>query len=112
MLKLCHDLWRLLRSWWRVDRVHIPRGDGALLRMPISSVLGVDGRWWTVESRVVAEGPRESFVRYGCRDGAMIAFLEVRPSPPFGPGTIDWIVDGLPRELNAGEIEVYAIASE
>lgn len=105
---LLHDFARLIRSWWRIDAIRTPASDGALLRLTASSVLGIAGRWWTVHSRTVGDGAQGAFVGYRCGDGDETGWLEVRPPPPFGAGTIHWTSANGTVELHPADIEVYA----
>lgn len=108
MLAVLRDLCRLLRSWWRVDRIRTPSSAGQLLRLDTGCLLNVAGSWWTVDSRVVGDGARGAFVRYRCRDGETIGWLEVHPPPPFGSGTITWTCGERTMALDSGDIEVFA----
>jgi hypothetical protein len=108
MGQILRDVSRLLRSWWRVDAIRAPSSEGQLLRLAVSSVLGIGGRWWTIISRTVGDGKHGPFVGYRCEDGDDSAWLEVRPPPPFGMGTIQWTSANHTLELHPTEIEVYA----
>jgi hypothetical protein len=108
MSAFLRDLWRLFRSWWRVDSIRATSSEGELLRLEASSVLGIAGHWWTVTSRTVGDGVQGPFVGYRCEDGDESGWLEVRPPPPFGVGTIRWTCADITVELHPAEIEVYA----
>jgi hypothetical protein len=110
MRSLLHDLLRLIRSWYRVDRIRTSPVAGQLLRLEVPTLLGLSGRWWTVESRAVGDGAAGPFVGYRCRDGEATGWLEVRPPPPFGTGAIRWTCADETVAMHPDDIEVYAPA--
>lgn len=108
---LFHDIGRLLWSWWTVDRIRVSSREGELLRLPIGTLLQVDGTWWTVKSRWICDHTQGLFVRYQCDHGSESATLEVHAPVPTGSGQIGWITTTGARDLHPAEIEVYEITT-
>jgi hypothetical protein len=104
---LLTELWRLMRAWWRVDRIRVSPVQGELLRVPVAAALRIEGHSWTVDARWVGDGATGPFVRYQCGHEQRTAWLEVCPAPPLGTGRIRWTERTESRELQAAEIEVY-----
>lgn len=100
---------RLLWTWWAVDRIRVSPTEGELLRLPINTLLQLEGTWWTVQTRWVCDSAHGSSVRYQCGTDDKIATLDVQPPPPAGSGRIRWTTGKVSRELHPSEIEVYEI---
>jgi hypothetical protein len=65
-LSLWRDLWRLLRSWWRTDRVRIPLRDGELLQLQIGEVVVIRGSVVRITGRRVVRSSARVEVVYEC----------------------------------------------
>lgn len=90
-----------------MDRIRVSPQEGELLRLPVHTLLQLEGVWWTVQTRWVCDSAHGPAVRYQCEHEEETATLEVQQLPPVGTGTIRWTIDSVSRELHPAEIEVY-----
>ncbi len=99
---------RLARSFWEVDRVRAPPGEGRLLRIRPPSILMVEGRAAEVLARSVGDGASGPYVLYRCRSASGPCQLRVAPVGPGWRPRLRWMENGVERELSEGEVEVFA----
>jgi hypothetical protein len=104
---LLRDLLRLVQSWWTVDRIRASPREGALLRMPVGTVIRIVGESWVIEKRWICDGATGPLVRYECGNGVTTATLEVRAASQFCGDQIRWKSASVISELHVTDIEVY-----
>lgn len=97
---------RLIRDWWRIDRVRISPCEGRLLRLQPGDLLRLEGMTLTVIAREI--DPDESGVRYRCEGEGLIGELWVGLVAARQADEVVWSREGCRWRLPAGEIEVYA----
>lgn len=104
--QLASDFRRLLRSFWRVDRIRTSPADGRLLRLQPPCILVVDGRPMEMVARTLVHAAEGTTVSYVCRLGQDEGRLTV---PVAGGSTaVVWTTYGVERRLTADQVEVFA----
>ena len=101
------DAWRLLRSWWQVDRIRVPPSEGIFLRLRCGALLRVQQQWFEVVRRTVATGGEGSWVEYECAGQGQVARLRAQPLASGQPRALYWSANGEIRLLDPTEIEVF-----
>ena len=109
LAKLGRDLVRLVRSWWRVDRVRISLDEGRLLRFEPPCIVVVEARPAEVLARTTGQSAAGPFVAYDCRSALGPCRLQVGlPGPGLAP-RVCWTEQGAQRTIAADSVEVYPL---
>lgn len=104
----CLSRWfRLLRSWWQVDRVRVSPREGRLLRLSPPCIVRIMGRYAQVHHRRMGETHTGPYVCYECTVDDEPAQLWVMPSGEQYVQVIHWNHAGKRVHLHAEEIEVF-----
>ena len=98
---------RLLRSWWRADRVRLSPGEGRLLRLGAPCILRFGGRYVQVMRRRTGQTPGGPYVCYECEVDGQTGELWVEPTGERLPPRVAWREGGVVRVLAADEVEVF-----
>jgi hypothetical protein len=105
--RLLRDVFRLIASWWQVDRVRVSPHEGRLLRLEPPCVMVVESRPAEVLARTVGRTAAGPFVVYDCRSATGPCQLRVVPLGEGYVSRVSWIEDGRERELAADDVEVF-----
>ncbi|HUG91456.1 MAG TPA: hypothetical protein VML55_11510 [Planctomycetaceae bacterium] len=89
-MQLLASIVRLIRSWWRVDRIRISAAEGRLLRLEPGALLTIDGQPVEVVERRAPQQPDQTLIEYDCRTAAAPCRLFVRQSAAGGGTTVEW----------------------
>ena len=65
-MQILRDLWRLIRSWWQVDRIRISPSEGRLWRLDPPCVVFVDGTPVEVLRKLPTTQDASRVVEYEC----------------------------------------------
>jgi len=104
---MLRDLYKLLRSWWQVDRVRISPAEGRLLRLIPPCIISVNGRSVEVLRRSVDRKTSEPIVQYdGLCEGRTVQLI-VTPRGKGRTTSVVWFENGRARELCEFEVETY-----
>jgi len=107
MLMLVRQLWRLLHSWWRNDRIRVSPAEGQLLRLVPPCYLIINGQPVEIVGRTGQDSGRDQVVSYACRCGAGDGLLSVQRAIANREPVIIWQHQGAVARLLAAQIEVY-----
>ena len=111
MRELVTDLWRLVQSWWNVDRIRVSPREGRLLRLQPPCILLVEGCPVEVLSRILGQSTRGLTIAYECRSAAGACRLTVQPAGNSTP-EVTWFASGVERLIAEHEVEVFALARQ
>ncbi len=115
MISRFDRLVRLIRDWWRIDRVRISPREGRLLRLQPGDLLQLEGMTVTVIARQVYPrrvyprrvDPDASGVRYRCEGAGFGGELWVGLDAGRQADEVVWSRQGCQQRLPAVEVEVY-----
>ena len=99
---LVRQLWRLLHSWWRQDRIRLSPAEGRLLRLEPPCFLVIDGEPFEVVKRTLRPSDKEPVAVYAFRTSASELMVRQGLTPE-----IVWQHQGVVRRLHETDIEVY-----
>ncbi len=105
--RLLRDVFRLIASWWQVDRVRVSPDEGRLLRLEPPCVVVIESRPAEVLARTVGRTAAGPFVVYDCRSATGPYQLRVVPLGDGQVSCVCWIENGRERELAADDVEVF-----
>jgi hypothetical protein len=105
---LLRDLCRLLRSWWRIDRVRVPPREGELLHLKVGDVVVVERCVVQVTSRRVVESSGGAAVIYRCATESQTGWLAISTNSCQSPQIALWRFIARVVEVSVDEIEVFA----
>jgi hypothetical protein len=99
---LVRQLWRLLHSWWRQDRIRLSPTEGRLLRLEQPCFLVIDGQPFEVVKRTLRPSDKERVAVYAFRTSASELVVRQGLTPE-----ILWQHQGVVRRLHETDIEVF-----
>jgi hypothetical protein len=99
---LVKQLWRLVHSWWRQDRIRLSPTEGRLLRLEPPCFLVIDGQPFEIVKRTLRPSDREPVAVYTCRTCGSELMIRQGLTPE-----ILWHHQGVVRRLHETDIEVY-----
>ncbi len=105
-LSLLASIGRLLRRWWRADRIRISPTEGRVLRLPVPCFVRIAGRMVKVQDRPKRAGAW--LIYTWVADYHDRGQLWVRPGYGAGSAIIRYIERGNPRPLTEADIDVFA----
>lgn len=113
---LLTDMARLLRSWWKIDRVRISPREGRLLRLKPPCVVVVEDRPAEVLARTLGRNSTATIagneewisVVYDCRSVAGSCRLRLSVAPGGTLEAVYWTTDGQERWVTEESVEVYS----
>jgi hypothetical protein len=106
-LQISGALLRLLRSWWRVDRVRISPREGALLRLQPPCVLEIGNHRVEVVARRETK-EEQTVVVYNCNTDQGPATLRINLADQGCTTAVYWQMQGSIYQLSPADIQVYA----
>ncbi len=107
--RLFETVWKLIRSWWCVDRVRISPREGELLRLDVPCILRIGAKVVQVSKRRVGQKRGSPYVVYeGCDEHGPCE-LWVSPVGATTCPRVRWVSLDAMSELDipAEEIEVF-----
>lgn len=99
---------RLIRDWWRIDRVRISPREGRLLRLQSGDLLQLLNMTVMIVERRVEPDARG--VRYRCEGGGCTGELRVTLDAGRQADEALWTGKACSQRLSVDEIEVYPAA--
>jgi hypothetical protein len=107
MIAWCQQLARLMRSWWRADRIRVSPREGRLRRLACGTLLRICDQWFEIESRTVTAGPGAVLVTYECTAANRKARLHVQTANAGDADSVRWQDAAADREVDAATIEIF-----
>jgi hypothetical protein len=103
-------LWKLLRSWWRVDRIRASPREGQWLRLTPGSVVSIRGQSAIIVGRMTSASPAGPWVEYQCQLTVGGGRLRVAMRPDCVLADVQWIdADGRCASLDAADPSVVLL---
>ena len=102
--RLAEAVARLVRSWWRVDRIRVSPGEGKLLHLQPGALITIDDQRAEIVGRSTPTGDE---VIYDCRTGDATAQLVVRLCRRSHGLQVEWVEQGRSRAVAETDVIVW-----
>lgn len=106
LFRFTRSVLRVIRSWWRVDRVRVSPAAGCLLRLRVGDVLNIRAQSAEILNRTQAS-PDSADVVYQCLTDSGTALLRIELQPNLREFAIVWIVQGASEALGEYDVQVW-----
>lgn len=113
--RLFNDVYRLIETWWKIDRIRASPRDGQLLRIEPPCVVVVDERPAEVVARTLgrtADAGGGIQVDYDCRSAKGACRLRLIVTACGAIAAILWTAEGTERTISEESVEVYQANGE